>query len=59
MAATELVLALGVDEPGFPAVMDDEAAVSGDDAEGVDRLAAAVPVQPLDGDGPAAQTWIQ
>ena len=51
--AAELMLALGVGEIGFPAVMDDEAPVSGDDPEGVDRLTAAVPVQALDGDGPA------
>ena len=51
--AAELMLALGVGEIGFPAVMDDEAPVAGDDPEGVDRLTAAVPVQALDGDGPA------
>ena len=51
--AAELMLALGVGEVGFPAVMDDEAAVARDDAEGVDRLTAAVAVQALDGDGSA------
>ena len=57
--AAELMLALGVGEVGFPAVMDDEAAVAGDDAEGVDRLTAAFAVQALTVMGPPAQTWIQ
>ena len=52
VGAADLVLALGVGETGSPAVMDDDA-VSGDDADGVDRIAAAVPAQTLDGDGPA------